>query len=964
MDGERHHKIHETPVLRGIWLTDGPVRTSLERLLLEMLEPNQPRPDLRRSVLEELSRPVKLTSVTLQYLGLQQVGEDADGAHTLLLVAPKRARNPWEPLLLRPGSDYPLGIVANSRDAGCVGLVHRIFAGFSPPLKRLVRRYVALAAEGTAHERIVETLRDEFDAAGRYDELLLEARRHAQMLAPSVLFGPDSRIRVQLGSLSHTARSLLREGLNGEEVFILPQTLFEGGTNYGDIEFLVYLNFFLRHGAPTRIVGTARQKRTLYRLLTLVLFGLFDPDAAPPSLEQLRNAYGVPDRETYELFRFAFELYAARKTAEPTSALQGLDDYVDFVTLAAGDTIIPVVRRPEGRPAQVAGEVRIRPLASGGFDVLVELTDGRSTAKRMEVATWGRREAIIPVALAQPLQFTTRRPRFGVTPLGTSHGFDPVGDVTSFVIWIDGQGILVDPSPEALTYLARIGVAPVDVPYVLLTHIHADHDGGLLEKLVSWSRTTVIASDVVFRMFLEKAELVTGHDFEREGFVTHVPANPGTPTTIEVGGERAIIETRWNLHTVPTNGFRVTVAGRVFGYAGDTQYAPRLIDRLWAQGSLSRRQHEDLLYFFWNREGAPTVDLLYHEAGIPPIHTERATLEALPQGIRERIHLVHIADKDIPPGARPAKPPLFTTHVLLPATELSRAAVLMSTLRLVSYLHDIPSETLDVLLRAAKVCDYRRNDLILRKGPLGENEPLDFFVVVDGEVSVRHDGRIKTRLQKGDTFGEWGITHQRGYRVADVIASRPTQCLRLSEAQYWWLVERHPVVGDRVARIRGLLPRLEMARDRLRLQGRADARRPTGVMTRMTSGQLARLAMLGETRPLTRNQTVVVEGEDSDGFFVLLSGHLSATVGGWAVGELSEGDTFGELALLEGGQRQATVRVVSADAEVLHVSTLDFQRLLAALPAFSWRVRGIAAGRRDTSHHAINLQPPVHRADS
>src|SRR2546425_1056567 len=155
---------------------------------------------------------------------------------------------------------------------------------------------------------------------------------------------------------------------------------------------------------------------------------------------------------------------------------------------------------------------------------------------------------------ARPPAATT--PRLVFPPRATSQGFDPVGDVTSFVLWVNGGGILVAPSREALIYLKQMGVATADVPYVFLTHIHADHDGGLLGKLLSGSRTSIIASDVVFRSFIEKAEIVTGHNCEREGLVRHVEANPGAPVTVEIGGGLATFETRRNLHPGPTNGVR------------------------------------------------------------------------------------------------------------------------------------------------------------------------------------------------------------------------------------------------------------------------------------------------------------------------------------------------------------------------------------------------------------------------
>ena len=69
--------------------------------------------------------------------------------------------------------------------------------------------------------------------------------------------------------------------------------------------------------------------------------------------------------------------------------------------------------------------------------------------------------------------------------------------------------------------------------------------------------------------------------------------------------------------------------------------------------------------FFWTPEGTPTVDLLYHEAGVPPIHTERAQLEALPDRVKARTRLVHVADRDVPEGAVPGKPRLFETQLAL-----------------------------------------------------------------------------------------------------------------------------------------------------------------------------------------------------------------------------------------------------------------------------------------------------------
>ena len=143
----------------------------------------------------------------------------------------------------------------------------------------LIRRYAALTMHGRNHNRILATAQSGHAQNGHALTVLRDARRRVQILDPSVLFSPDGGLRVELGSLSQTTKNLLREGITGEYLFILPKHLFESKTNYADVEFLVYLNFFVRYGTRTRIVGTARQRDVLEHLLRLTIFGLFDPHA-------------------------------------------------------------------------------------------------------------------------------------------------------------------------------------------------------------------------------------------------------------------------------------------------------------------------------------------------------------------------------------------------------------------------------------------------------------------------------------------------------------------------------------------------------------------------------------------------------------------------------------------------------------------------------------------------------------
>jgi CRP-like cAMP-binding protein len=350
------------------------------------------------------------------------------------------------------------------------------------------------------------------------------------------------------------------------------------------------------------------------------------------------------------------------------------------------------------------------------------------------------------------------------------------------------------------------------------------------------------------------------------------------------------------------------------------------------------------MHFFWTVDGTPTVDLLFHEAGIPPIHTELAHLQTLPPAVKARTRLVHIADREVSPADGLAKPPPFTTHVLLAPTPATRQRLLLETIRLVGYLYDSPLEVLRELLDRAVVLEWAPDEFIIRKGPVASGEPLHFFVVADGEAAVKDGRRLVARLVKADSFGEWGISHQRGVRVADVVATSRCQCIRFGEAEYWWLVDRQPAIQERISRLRRLLPRLEVAQERARLRadGVADGR---SILEYLTTSQLTGFALFGETRTLPRGAVVVREGDPADAFYVLLSGHLQAAAGGRIVRDLAEGDGFGEIALLQGGRRTATITVASADAEILVMRRQDFDTMLATMPAFVWGVWETATTR-------------------
>ena len=78
-------------------------------------------------------------------------------------------------------------------------------------------------------------------------------------------------------------------------------------------------------------------------------------------------------------------------------------------------------------------------------------------------------------------------------------------------------------------------------------------------------------------------------------------------------------------------------------------------------------------------------------------------------------------------------------------------------------------------------------------------------------------------------------------------------------------------------------------------------------------------------------ETVVREGEEGDSLFVVLRGDLEVHVGQEKVNTLAAGDFFGEMSLLTGERRRATVRTVD-EVRLLEISKEALEPIIVAHP--------------------------------
>lgn len=84
-------------------------------------------------------------------------------------------------------------------------------------------------------------------------------------------------------------------------------------------------------------------------------------------------------------------------------------------------------------------------------------------------------------------------------------------------------------------------------------------------------------------------------------------------------------------------------------------------------------------------------------------------------------------------------------------------------------------------------------------------------------------------------------------------------------------------------------------------------------------------------------QSIADEGMLAMDFYLILDGEAEVVTDGEHVASLGPGDHFGELAVIDGEPRSATVRATTR-IRALRLIADDFQRLLRATPELAYRI--------------------------
>lgn len=271
---------------------------------------------------------------------------------------------------------------------------------------------------------------------------------------------------------------------------------------------------------------------------------------------------------------------------------------------------------------------------------------------------------------------------------------------------------------------------------------------------------------------------------------------------------------------------------------------------------------------------------------------------------------------------------------------------LLELLRATSLFGALPDEELRRIAPALRAESYAKGEQIITEGERGDSA----YLIVSGEAAIVTADLIGEQVvlrtfSAGAVFGEVALVED-APRTATVRAMTDLEVYALDRATFRSLEDSNPAFSASVRKNVDLL-----SIDRFLKKASPFARVPADVIHKV-AGQLVPLRVVP-------GQDVVTQGEEGDKFYVIRSGTFAVIEGDRTVATLASGDVFGEIALLTGGPRIATVRALEA-GEVLALSKRDFDAVLKDQATFARQLTELGRIRfRATTGQNLALPDPI-----
>lgn len=699
---------------------------------------------------------------------------------------------------------------------------------------------------------------------------------------------------IQFGSPPETIKDSMKLPRGCPLIFVLPNRFFNvsKGIAVAEIEFPLYMNHFLR-SKKTYVVCTEEQRDQLRVVLQEAVFGPEQIDVRSEFIDN-ENTFGFPDlRAEMDYFRGG-------------NTLERMVQFVIFKENKVRINNVIISKQEDGnfqvedqdwsKTTEIPGEV--------GYNIIYD------TGK----------------ALEEPYQ----PPLMGITCLGPSHGFDPDDNTSGFILWINHQGIMVDPPVNSTEWLRDSNVNPRLINSIILTHCHADHDAGTFQKILEEGKVTIYTTETVMHSFIRKynaltqipvKELFTLFDF--------VPVIIGRTYLIN-GAE---FRFHYALHSIPSLSFEFFYQDQSFIYSSDHLNDPERFKELHEKKVLTDSRLLDLLDFPWH------YNIIYHEAGVPPIHTRIDYLNNHPEDIQKKITVYHIARKDMPKETSLSLAKFGIESTLVPDINPPKhedAYRLLDALSNIDIFRDFPIQKAKEFITIIEEEHFKRGEHIIRKDTPGDK----FYVITSGNVKVEgmevesesegshNSSGLYKRYGTYEYFGEASLILDRP-RSADVIAETDVTALTIDKTRFLGFI-----------RGTGLAKKFRQLNE-IRKTGTWEILGNSRFFRGTTSAQKTQLELLMQQESLPEGSYLIRQGELFQRAYIVKSGDVEVINSGNIVETLHRGDFCGVIFELQKGSPSSFDFKAKTDVVAYAIEASQMNKYIAENPGVYMRLNYI-----------------------
>jgi CRP-like cAMP-binding protein len=272
----------------------------------------------------------------------------------------------------------------------------------------------------------------------------------------------------------------------------------------------------------------------------------------------------------------------------------------------------------------------------------------------------------------------------------------------------------------------------------------------------------------------------------------------------------------------------------------------------------------------------------------------------------------------------------------------------MERLSTVGLFSGLSEEVLWAVAQRLLLCHVPAGELVFAEGAPGDA----FYLIDSGQVEISPGGET---LEDSGFFGEMALLTGKPRSIA-ARTTEHTNLWVLYRSDFDDLINRYPAISVALSRELGeRLAEMDRRFSESHLRG-------LKLLSGLPSEQLDDIGDRLEPVRFRQGETILREGAPGDEMYFVESGRVQVVRGQGSrarvLAELGAGDLFGEMALLTGNTRSATVTAVS-DLNLWLMSRADFDYMVTTYPSLALALSRLLSERLLTTDDRLLRRPSV-----